>query len=90
MSSLGFFLLVCLVALFVAWLVNALVGVLSGEKPGDTGRLWLDVVLRIFALGRLSFVGRMLNYSGGVWPRRILYAVGALAIVIFLIRGCSE
>jgi len=36
------FLLFFLAALLVAWVVNAIVNVLSGEKRNDTGSLWID------------------------------------------------
>ena len=58
--------LFCVVALLAAWLVNVLVGLLSGERQEDTGRVWLDILLRVFGLGRLGFIGRMLNYTDGV------------------------
>jgi len=85
MWSLGFILLLALAAWFVACFVNALVGMLSGEKPQDTGRLWLDVFLRLFVVGQLSFAGRMLNYVGiDGWPRRLLYIAGVICILVFL------
>jgi hypothetical protein len=85
MWALGFILLLLLAAWCVAHIVNALVGMLSGEKPQDTGRLWLDVFLRLFVVGQLSFAGRMLNYVGiDGWPRRLLYIAGVICILVFL------
>ena len=80
-----------LAALFVANVVNVLVGILSGEKPQDTGRLWLDVVLRLFVVGQLSFIGRILNYVGiDGWPRRVLYIAGAICIAMFLYHAFHD
>ena len=45
MSELGFLLLFAVLALGAAWLVNALVSLLSGEHPGDTRSVWLDMML---------------------------------------------
>jgi hypothetical protein len=90
MTSFGIVLLFCLVALIAACLVNVFVGLLSGERQEDTGRVWLDILLRVFGLGRLGFIGRMLNYAEGVWPRRILYAVGGISILLLLIEGCRD
>ena len=48
METLGFTLLVCLASFFCAWLANRLVGLLSGEHPRDTGRLWVDTLFGAF------------------------------------------
>ena len=54
-----------LAAFLVAWVVNGFVGMLSGERPRDTGRLWADIFLRLFAILELGLIGRVLNYL--VW-----------------------
>jgi len=83
------FLLFCLAALLVAWVVNAIVNVLSGEKRNDTGSLWIDIVLRIFAARDFGIIARILNFLARQgWPLKLLYAMGAIAVVAFLVRGC--
>jgi hypothetical protein len=91
MSTFAIFVLLCVAALVVAWVVNALVGILSGEHPKDTGRLWSDIVLRVFAAMKFGFLGRFVGYMASTgWRLRVLYALGVLGIVAFLIRGCNE
>jgi len=47
-SDLSFIAVFALVALGVAWLVNSLVGLLSGDHPRDTRSVWLDILLGDF------------------------------------------
>jgi hypothetical protein len=86
MSDLGILLLFGGVALVAAWFVNFLVGLLRGEHPGDTCSVWCDILLRMFALGELGVLGRVLNYINASWARRILAIVGFIALVIFVIE----
>lgn len=80
-----------LAAFLVAWTVNAVVGLLSGEKPGNTGSLWLEVFLRMFGVLELGFIGRILNYVGLTgWPRKAVYYVGVLCVLLFFVRGCHD
>ena len=88
MSDLGFFLLIGLVTLIGAWLVNFLVGLLSGQHSGDTKSVWWDMLLRVFALGELGFMGRILNYINASWARRILAVVGFIALIIAIVQAC--
>jgi multidrug transporter EmrE-like cation transporter len=88
MSDLGMLLLFGGMALVAAWFVNFLVGLLRGEHPGDTGRVWLDILLRMFAIGEFGVLGRVLNYINASWARRILAGVGFIAIIVFLFRAC--
>ena len=91
MMDLGIFLLFCLAALLVAWVVNAIVNVLSGEKRNDTGSLWIDIVLRIFAARDFGITARILNYLARQgWPLKLLYAMGAIALVAFFVHGCRD
>lgn len=77
-------------AFLVAWTVNALVGLMMGERPRDTGSLWLDIFLRLFAVLELGAIGRVLSYLGFTgWPRKAVLFIGALCILLFLIRACS-
>jgi hypothetical protein len=83
--------LIGLAALFVAWIANTLVGLLSGERPRDTGRLWSNIVLRIFTIKEFGVVGRILNYVASEgWPLRVLYGLGAIGILALLIRSCRD
>src|SRR5260370_40276136 len=75
-------------AFLVAWVANGLVGLLSGERPRDTGRLWLDIFLRFFAILELGFIGRMLSYVGFQgWARKLVLFVGLLCFLLFLLRA---
>ncbi len=85
MSDFGLFFLFCAVALVFAWLVNFLVGILRGEHPKDTGRVWLDILLGMSTHG--FFLG-VLNYLNASWARRILIAAGIITILIFLFQAC--
>ena len=91
MSGFGILALIGVIALFVAWIVNALVGLLGSERRHDTGRLWLETVLRIFAVIEFGVIGRIVNYSASVgWPLKLLYAMGTIGILLLLIRGCRD
>jgi hypothetical protein len=78
-------------AFLVAWVTNGVVGLLSGERPRDTGRLWLDTFLRIFAVLELGWIGRILNYVGlcGL-PRKLVLFTGLLCLLLFLVRACRH
>ena len=91
MYNLAFFSAFAVAALLVAWVVNGLVGLMSGERPRDTGRLWADVFLRIFMILELGVIERVLNYlgvSGG--PRKLVFFIGLLCVLLFLVRGCHD
>src|SRR5437016_9574914 len=91
MYNLAFFSAFAVAALLVAWVVNGLVGLMSGERPRDTGRLWADVFLRIFMILELGVIGRVLNYlgvSGG--PRKLVFFIGLLCVLPLLVRGCHD
>ena len=63
----------------MAWVVNAIVNVLSGEKRNDTGSLWIDIVLRIFAARDFGITARILNYLARQgWPLKLLYLMERL------------
>jgi len=80
-----------LAAFLVAWVVNGLVGMMSGENPGDTGRLGAEIFLRLFAVLELEVIGRVLNYLGLTgWPRKLVLFVGLLCVLIFLVRACHD
>ena len=76
------------VAFLVAWVVNGLVGLFSGERPRDTGSLWLDIFLRLFTVLELGLIGRILNYIGlDELPRKVVFFIGLLCILLFLVRA---
>jgi hypothetical protein len=78
-------------AFLVAWIVNSLVGLLSGERPRDTASLWFDVFFRLFAILELGFIGRILNYAGLTgWPRKAIFFIGTLCVLVFLVRACHD
>ena len=91
MESFFTFALIAITALLIAWIANAVVGWLSGERPRDTGRLGLDTFFRIFAIRELGFVGQLLSAFG--WdklPGRIVLFVGLACVGLFLLRHCHH
>ena len=78
-------------AFLIAWVVNGVIGLLSGERPRDTGSLWLDTFLRIFAVLEIGWLGRVLNYIGlrGT-PRKIVLFIGLLGLLLFLVKACRH
>jgi hypothetical protein len=91
MFDLALVAMIAVAAFLVAWVVNGLVGLLSGERPGGTGNLWLDIFLRFFAVLELGLIGRLLNYIGiqGL-PRKVVFFVGLLCVLVFLVRACHH
>jgi hypothetical protein len=80
-----------LAAFLVAWVVNGLVEMMSGENPGATSRLGAEIFLRLFAILELGVIGRMLNYLGLTgWPRKLVLFVGLLCVLLFLARACRD
>ena len=77
MTDLGVILLFALIALGVAWLVNGLVALLSGEHPRDTGRVWLDTML-----SELRGLSSAFAFIHPRWFRWMV--VGLTGIVIFV------
>ncbi len=69
METLGVILVVCLGSLFCVWLANQLVGLLSGEHPGDTGRVWIDTLFGVQGL------------PSGSWARHVLLITGVASLV---------
>ena len=77
-------------AFLVAWTVNALVGLMMGDSR-DTGSLWFDIFIRFFAVLELGAIGRLLSYMGFTgWTRKAVLFIGALCVLLFLIRAYSE
>jgi len=91
MSMFAMLAMFAVAAFLVAWVVNGLVGLLSGEHPRDTGRQWLDTFLRIFVVLELGWIGRVLNGVGlrGL-PQKLVVFVGLLCLLIFLARACRQ
>jgi len=78
-------------AFLIAWVVNGLVGMMSGEHPRDTGRLGAEIFLRLFGVLELGVIGRTLNYYGLTgWPRKLVLFAGLLCLLAFLARACHE
>jgi hypothetical protein len=75
MEMLGFVLLVCLASFSCVWLANQLVGLLSGEHPRDTGRLWVDTLFGVQGL------------PSGSWARRVLLIMGVASLIWAVIRS---
>jgi len=75
-------------AFLVAWVVNALVGLLSGERPRDTASLWFDIFFSFFVILELGVIGRVLSYLGLTgWP---VFFIGMVCVLLFLVRACHE
>lgn len=80
-----------LATFLVAWIANALVGLLMGEKPRDTVGVWFDTFFGMFALLELGFIGRMLtNFGLTGWPRKAVLFIGLVCVFVFLARACSH
>lgn len=80
-----------LAALVIAWVVNGMVGWLSGERPKDTGRLWADIFLRFFTILELGWIGRLLTRMGlNGWPGKFVAIVGMICVLLFLLRSCER
>jgi hypothetical protein len=78
-------------AFLVAWIVNSLVGLLSGERPRDTASLWFDIFFRFFSILELGLVGRLLSYLGLTgWPRKAVFFIGTDCLLLFLVRACHN
>ncbi|HEY5910387.1 MAG TPA: hypothetical protein VJA21_07260 [Verrucomicrobiae bacterium] len=89
MSDLAFIAAFGLAAFLIAWVVNGLVGMMSGENPRDTGRLGAEVFLRFFAILELGIIGRVLGYLGFTgWPRKLMLFIGLLCVLAFMVRVC--
>ena len=91
MYDLAFLAALGVAAFLVAWVVNGLVGLLSGEKPRDTGSLVVDVFLRMMVVLELGWFGRILNYCGFTGrTRKLAFFLGLLCVFVFLLRGCHH
>src|SRR3569832_52828 len=91
MSSFAMFAAFAVAAFLVAWIVNALVGLMMGERPRDTGSLWFDIFFRLFAVLELGVIGRVLSYLGFTgWSRKAVLFIGAVCVLLFLVRACSD
>ncbi len=75
METLGFILLMCFASLSCVWLANWVVGLLSGEHPMDTGRLWVDTLFGVQGL------------PSGSWARRVLLAISLGLLFWGLVRS---
>jgi hypothetical protein len=75
MSDLGFPLLFVAIALAIAWLVNSLVALLSGEHPRNTQGVWLDIVL-----GELRGLSSVFRSTCRPWLRWTIVAIVGIAV----------
>ena len=82
MSDLGFLLLFVAIALGVAWFVNSLVAVLSGEHPRDTQGVWLDMML-----GELRGLSSVFRSTRRPWLRWTIVAFVGIAVFAVLFFG---
>lgn len=82
MSDLVILLALAGFALVAAWLVNVLVGYLSGEHPRDTPRVWLDMLLE-----ELRGVSEVVSFFRPRWVRWTVAAVlgGAVFGVLYFV-----
>ena len=91
MYELALILALGVAAFLVAWVVNGLVGLLSGDKPRHTASLWTDVFLRLFMVLELGVIGRMLNYWGLTGrPRKLVFFFGLFCVLLFLVKACQD
>jgi|SRR4051812_19518660 hypothetical protein len=84
-----FFVTFVLVALAVAWAVNTLVSILSGDRRLDIRGLWAEIISRLFLVAELGAMGRALNYFGLTgWSRKVVIILGFLCLLLFFCRSC--
>ena len=87
MSTLVMILTIALAAVVVAWVVNSIVAMMSGDRPDEMTGEAGDIFLRVLAVLELGFLGRLLDQATGTpWVRRLLYC-GAL---IFVVRAAAD
>lgn len=91
MTTFGMLLMFAIATCLVAWVTNGLVSLLSGEHSRDTGRLWIDAFLRVFAVIEFGWIGRVLNHIGlhGLMKKLALF-VGLLGLLVFLVGSCDH
>lgn len=91
MSAFAWLLMFAVASFLVAWIANGIVGLLSGEHPRDTGRLWLDTFLGVLAILELGWIGRILSGAGlhGLTRKWVLF-LGLLCVLLFLARSCRH
>lgn len=89
MSAIAWLLMFAVAAFLVAWLANAIVSLLRGEHPRDTGRLWLDTFLGVFAMLELGWIGRILTRVGvqGL-SRKLVLFIGLLCVLLYCSKSC--
>jgi len=91
MSNLYLICAFAIAAFLIAWIVNGLVGLMSGEKPEDLGSVWADVFLRLFTILELGAIGRFLQYCGiSSRMRRLVFFVGWLCLLMFFVRAAKR
>ncbi|HXI50510.1 MAG TPA: hypothetical protein VNH84_03380 [Candidatus Saccharimonadales bacterium] len=82
-----FILVACFLAFAAAWTVNALIGVMSGEHPKDTGRQFVDTLLRLFGIAELGVVGFVLDhFRQHRWIRWLFFG----AAILFVLSAVSR
>ena len=82
---------IAITAFLIAWIVNGLVGLMTGERPRDTYGLWFDTFLKFFAILELGLIGRILNNVGFErLSRKAVLFIGLLCALLFLLKACRH
>ena len=82
MSTLTMILTAAVLAFAAAWGINALMGLLSGDRPEDTRSVFLEMFLRVLGVLEFGFLGRLLDATGSArWVRWFIYFGAALFLV---------
>ncbi len=92
-SDLWFIPLFAVVALGVAWLVNGLVALLSGEHPRDTRSVWLDIVLgdfrgfsSVLSLLRTRLKASVRDFS----MNRFAYSLDVISLLLLAVHPLAD
>ena len=83
MITITFVVVAALLSVLVAWLVNLVVGWMSGEHPKDTPHQSVDVFLQLFHDSYLGFVGTLFDWSRcPTWLRLVFYLIAGVCVLL--------
>ncbi|MBL9168946.1 MAG: hypothetical protein JNN07_14495 [Verrucomicrobiales bacterium] len=82
MSTLVMVGIIAVISVIVAWGVNSLIGLMSGDRPDDVAGDATDIFSRIIIGLEFGLIARLLDeVTGTPWVRRIVYVAVAAYLV---------